>query len=63
MKMTDIIIKRPPRERLEYLRGGEKIRFARYVAQEYERKRDNILKEWSKNYPSENVSRETKEAN
>lgn len=51
MKITDIIIKRPPRERLEYLRGGEKIRFARHVAQEYERKRDNILKEWSKNYP------------
>lgn len=63
MKMTDIIIKRPPRERLEYLRGGEKIRFARHVAQEYERKRDNILKEWSKNYPTENVSCETKEAN
>lgn len=62
MKMTDITIKRPPRERLEYLRGGEKIRFARHFAQEYERKRDNILKEWSKNYPAENVSRETKEA-
>lgn len=53
MKITDIIIKRPPRERLEYLRGAEKIRFARHVAQEYERKKDNILKEWSKNYPPE----------
>lgn len=60
MKMTDIIIKRPPRERLAYLQGGEKIRFARHVAQEYERKRDNILKEWSKNYPPKNVSHETK---
>lgn len=63
MKITDITIQRPPRERLEYLRGGEKIRFARHFAQEYERKRDNILKEWSKNYPVENVPRETKEAN
>lgn len=53
MKITDITIKRPPRECLEYLRGGEKIRFARHVAQEYERKRDKILKEWSKNYPAE----------
>ena len=53
MKITDITIKRPPRERLEYLRGGEKIRFARHFAQEYERKRDKILKEWSKNYPPE----------
>lgn len=53
MKMIDIVIKRPPRERLAYLQGGEKIRFARHVAQEYERKRDHILKEWSKNYPAE----------
>lgn len=51
MKLTEIEIKRPSREKLKYLTGGEKIRFARNFAREHDRAVKKILDNWAENYP------------